>query len=115
MAGTFLVRNVVRIDGMASALAPASNVSATTRGLVGMRVQSTPSNGDGGGVGAAGTQARDQPDQAPSRCRRDHRALSVPRTTTSMPPLAATAAGASINVPPSPCQPVRVLARPCLR
>src|SRR5262245_31409161 len=115
VAGTFLVRNVARIEGMASALAPASNVSPTSRELVGIRVQSTPSRDDGGADGAAGTHARDQADHAPLRCQRDHNALSVPRTTTSMPPpAAATTAGASINVVPMLCQPVQAPARRCL-
>jgi hypothetical protein len=34
-----LDRRVARIEGIASALAPASNVNATTRALVGIRVQ----------------------------------------------------------------------------
>jgi hypothetical protein len=61
VARTFFVRSVVRIDGMASALAPASNVNATTRALVRIRVESTPSNEDGSAGGAAGTHACDTP------------------------------------------------------
>jgi hypothetical protein len=116
VAGTPFVRRVARIERIASALAPASNVNATTGALVGIRVQSTPRREDGGGAGAAGTHARTKLDQAPLRCRRDHSALSGPRTTTSMPPLAVAAvAGASINVPPSPRQPVQESWLPCLR
>lgn len=47
VAGTFLALSVARIFGIASAFAPASNVNATTRWLVGRRVTSTPINEDG--------------------------------------------------------------------
>ena len=44
MAGTPSRRRVARMDGTASALAPASKVSATTRLVVGMTVQSLPAS-----------------------------------------------------------------------
>ena len=55
MAGVPVLSRVLRIDGSALAFAPASNVSATTRVLVGMRVQSVPSRPAGlAGDGATG-------------------------------------------------------------
>jgi hypothetical protein len=44
VAGTPVRRSVARMAGTASALAPASKVSATTRRLVGMTVQSWPAS-----------------------------------------------------------------------
>jgi len=42
VAATLWLRNVARISGIASAFAPASNVNATTRLLVGSRTMSVP-------------------------------------------------------------------------
>jgi hypothetical protein len=94
VAGTFLLCSVLRIDATASALAPASKLSATTGAVVGMRSQSTPSTDGGGAGGPAGDYACAQSDHAPLRTRRDLSALSVPRTTRSTLPAEPAATGA---------------------
>src|SRR5262245_44696526 len=110
VAGTFLSFRVCSIEGTASALAPASKVSATTGALVGMRVQSTPSrDGEGAGGGAIGHALDHNDDHVPLRCRSSHNALSVLRTTTSTRPAAPAAPGASISRPPRCCHPVDAL------
>lgn len=67
VAWTPLARRVDSMDGSPAALAPASNVSATTLERVGIRVQSVPSSPLATGAGAAAAHARAKPDQRPVR------------------------------------------------